>query len=108
MVDILNANGKAGYARKTGNKLQKDLGVKYSAANYETNINESYVIINDLNQKQTEDIIMSVDEKYFKIKEDATEKQDMLEKLEINFKKILELNIQQLTMKQISMKVMLL
>lgn len=72
VVDILNANGKAGYARRTGNKLQKDLGVKYSAANYETNINESYVIINDLNQKQTEDIIMSVEEKYFKIKEDAT------------------------------------
>lgn len=72
VVDILNANGKAGYARRTGDKLKKDLGVKYSAANYETNINESYIIINDLNKKQTEDIVMTVNEKYFKIKEDAT------------------------------------
>lgn len=72
VVDILNANGKAGYARRTGDKLKKDLGVKYSAANYETNINESYIIVNDLNKKQTEDIIMTVNEKYFKIREDAT------------------------------------
>ncbi|WP_300327926.1 LytR C-terminal domain-containing protein [Fusobacterium sp.] len=72
VVDILNANGKAGYARKTGDKLKKELGVKYNAANYETNINESYIIINDLNKKQTEDVIMTVNEKYFKIREDAT------------------------------------
>lgn len=72
VVDILNANGKGGYARKTGDKLKKELGVKYNAANYETNINESYIIVNDLNKKQTEDIIMTVNEKYFKIKEDAT------------------------------------
>lgn len=72
VVDILNANGKAGYARRTGDKLKKELGVKYSAANYETNINESYIIVNDLNRKQTEDIVMTVNEKYFKIREDAT------------------------------------
>lgn len=72
VVDILNANGKAGYARKTGEKLKKVLGIKCNAANYETNINESYIIINDLNRKQVEDIIMTIDEKYFKLKEDAT------------------------------------
>lgn len=72
VVDILNANGKAGYARKTGEKLNKVLGIKCNAANYETNINESYIIINDLNRKQVEDIIMTIDEKYFKLKEDAS------------------------------------
>lgn len=72
VVDILNANGKAGYARRTGEKLKKVLGIKCNAANYETNINESYIIINDLNRKQVEDIVMTVDEKYFKLKEDAT------------------------------------
>lgn len=72
IVDILNANGRAGHARRTGEKLTKDLGVKYNAANYETNGEQSYVIINDLPKEKVEELVMKIDEKYFKIKEDAT------------------------------------
>lgn len=72
IVDILNANGRAGHARRTGEKLTKELGVKYNAANYETNGEQSYVIINDLPKEKVEELVMSIGEKYFKIKEDAT------------------------------------
>ncbi|WP_300357906.1 LytR C-terminal domain-containing protein [Fusobacterium sp.] len=72
IVDILNANGRAGHARRTGERLKNELGVKYNAANYETNGEQSYVIVNDLPKEKVEELIMSVGEKYFKIKEDAT------------------------------------
>lgn len=72
IVDILNANGRAGHARRTGEKIHKELGVKYNAANYETNGEQSYVIINDLPKEKVEELVMCVEEKYFKIKEDAT------------------------------------
>lgn len=72
IVDILNANGKSGHARRTGEKLSKELGVKYNAANYETNSEQSYVIINDLPKSKVEDLVMSVNEKYLKIKDDGT------------------------------------
>lgn len=72
VVDILNANGKPGHARRTGEKLKSNLGLKYNAANYETNSQFSYLIVNDLHREKIEDILMGVDEKYFKIKEDAT------------------------------------
>lgn len=72
IVDILNANGRAGHARRTGERLQKELGVKYNAANYETNGEQSYVIINDLPKDKVEELVMKINEKYFKIKEDAT------------------------------------
>lgn len=72
IVDILNANGRAGHARRTGEKLTKDLGVKFNAANYETNGEQSYVIINDLPREKVEELVMDINEKYFKIKEDAT------------------------------------
>ena len=72
IVDILNANGRAGHARRTGEKLRKELGVKFNAANYETNGEQSYVIVNDLPKEKVEELVMSINEKYFKIKEDAT------------------------------------
>lgn len=72
VVDILNANGKPGHARRTGEKLKSFFGLKYNAANYETNSQFSYIIINDLHREKIEDILMQVNEKYFKIKEDAT------------------------------------
>ena len=72
IVDILNANGRAGHARRTGERLHKELGVKYNAANYETNGEQSYVIINDLPKEKVEELVMKINEKYFKIKEDAT------------------------------------
>ena len=72
IVDILNANGRAGHARRTGERLKKELGVKYNAANYETNGEQSYVIVNDLPKEKVEELVMNINEKYFKIKEDAT------------------------------------
>ena len=72
IVDILNANGRAGHARRTGERLHKELGVKFNAANYETNGEQSYVIVNDLPKEKVEELVMSINEKYFKIKEDAT------------------------------------
>ena len=69
IVDILNANGRAGYARKTGENLKKKLSTKYNAANYETFLEESYVIMNDISKEKTQEILMQLDEKYFKIKD---------------------------------------
>ncbi len=69
IVDILNANGRAGYARKTGETLKKNLSMKYNAANYETFLEESYVIMNDISKEKTQEILMQLDEKYFKIKD---------------------------------------
>lgn len=69
IVDILNANGRAGYARKTGETLKKNLSMKYNAANYETFLEESYVIMNDISKEKTQEVLMQLDEKYFKIKE---------------------------------------
>lgn len=72
IVDILNANGISGHARKTGEKLTKDLGVKFTAANYETNSEQSYVIIKDLPREKVEELVMSINEKYLKIKDGST------------------------------------
>lgn len=68
IVDILNANGRGGYARKTGEKLKKNLSMKYNAANYETFLEESYVILNDISKEKTQEILMQLNEKYFKVK----------------------------------------
>jgi hypothetical protein len=72
IVDILNANGRAGYARKTGETLKKNLSMKYNAANYETFLEESYVIMNDISKEKTQEVLMQLDEKYFKIKDIPT------------------------------------
>src|SRR3712207_7297698 len=53
IVDVLNANGKGGYARKTGELLAQNLSMKYNAANYEKNQEESYIILNDIDRKST-------------------------------------------------------
>lgn len=72
LVDILNANGRGGYARKTGENLKQTLGVKYNAANYETQLEESYVILNDISKEKAMEIIEKLPEKYFKIKSKST------------------------------------
>ena len=72
IVDILNANGRGGYARKTGEKLKKNLSMKYNAANYETFLEESYVILNDISKEKTQEILMQLNEKYFKVKDVPT------------------------------------
>ena len=71
-MDVLNANGKTGYARNIGEKLKGKYGVKYNASNYEKNSDESYIVVNDLGKKQVEELLMTLNEKYFKIKNVST------------------------------------
>lgn len=71
VVDILNANGVGGYARKTGERLKSKLNLNYTAANFEKNTEYSYIKINVINDEELENILENVNEKYFKIKEDS-------------------------------------
>jgi len=68
IVDVLNGNGKSGYAGRTGKKIEKALSYKYNAANYERDSEYSYIINKDLQVDQIENLMMSLDEKYIKIK----------------------------------------
>ena len=68
LVDVLNANGIGGYARKTGELIKSSLGMKYNAANYETTQDQSYVILNDISKEKAAEILDKLPEKYFKIK----------------------------------------
>lgn len=68
IVDVLNGNGKPGYAGKTGKKIEGKLSYKYNAANYERESEYSYIINKDLSPTQLKDLVMALDEKYIKIK----------------------------------------
>ena len=68
LVDVLNANGVGGYARKIGELIKTSLGMKYNAANYETTQDQSYVILNDISKEKAAEILEKLPEKYFKIK----------------------------------------
>lgn len=68
MVDVLNASGTPGFSRKVGDKIQKDLGYKYNPATYEEESEYSYIINNSLDTKQLQDLVISLDAKYIKIK----------------------------------------
>ena len=68
LVDVLNANGVGGYARKIGELIKTSLGMKYNAANYETTQDQSYVILNDISKEKAAEILDKLPEKYFKIK----------------------------------------
>ena len=68
LVDILNANGRGGYARKTGELIHNSLGMKYNAANYETTLDQSYVVLNDISKEKAAEILDKLPEKYFKIR----------------------------------------
>ena len=72
LVDVLNANGIGGYARKTGELIKTSLGMKYNAANYETTQDQSYVILNDISKEKAAEILEKLPEKYFKIKTKST------------------------------------
>ena len=69
MVDVLNATGRAGYSRKIGEKIQKDLGYKFNPATYEEESDYSYIVNNSLTPKQLQDLVMATDAKYIRIKE---------------------------------------
>lgn len=68
LVDVLNANGRGGYARKTGELIHNSLGMKYNAANYETTLDQSYVVLNDISKEKAAEILDKLPEKYFKIR----------------------------------------
>lgn len=72
LVDVLNANGVGGYARKTGELIKTSLSMKYNAANYETTQDQSYVILNDISKEKAAEILDKLPEKYFKIKTKST------------------------------------
>lgn len=72
IVDVLNANDINGYARKTGERIKEKLGMKYNAANYENNMEESYIILNDISVDKAQDIVMQLNEKYIKIQQVPT------------------------------------
>ena len=72
LVDVLNANGVGGYARKIGELIKTSLGMKYNAANYETTQDQSYVILNDISKEKAAEILDKLPEKYFKIKTKST------------------------------------
>ncbi|MGL4673081.1 MAG: LytR C-terminal domain-containing protein [Cetobacterium sp.] len=71
VVDILNANGVGGYARKTGENLKNKLSLTYTAANYEKNTEYSLISINEISKENIENVLINVNEKYFKVKEDT-------------------------------------
>jgi hypothetical protein len=68
IIDVLNGNGKSGYAGKTGKKIEEKLSYKYNAANYERDSEYSYIINKDLRPDQINELVMALDEKYIKIK----------------------------------------
>ena len=72
LVDVLNANGVGGYARKIGELIKTSLGMKYNATNYETTQDQSYVILNDISKEKAAEILDKLPEKYFKIKTKST------------------------------------
>lgn len=72
LVDVLNANGIGGYARKAGELIKTSLGMKYNAANYETTQDQGYVILNDISKEKAAEILDKLPEKYFKIKTKST------------------------------------
>ncbi|MGL5088790.1 MAG: LytR C-terminal domain-containing protein [Cetobacterium sp.] len=71
VVDILNANGVGGYARKTGENLKNKLSLTYTAANYEKNTDYSLISINEISKENIENVLININEKYFKVKEDT-------------------------------------
>jgi len=72
ILDVLNANGRSGYAREAGEKLVKAFSLKYNAANFDTFEQYSYIQNKDLSEEKLKDIVMELDEKYFKIKKEGS------------------------------------
>ena len=72
IVDILNANGRRGYARQAGEKLKDAFSVKYNSANYEAFEQYSYVMNKDLPEDKLKEMILELDEKYFRVKEEGS------------------------------------
>lgn len=69
IIDVLNANGRTGYAGKTGNLINEKFGYKYNSANYEELSEYSYVINNSLSEEQLKELVLNLNEKYVRIRE---------------------------------------
>lgn len=72
IVDILNANGRRGYAREAGEKLKKAFSVKYNSANNESLEQYSYIMNKDLSKAKLKEMVMELDEKYFRVKDEGS------------------------------------
>ena len=72
IVDVLNANGITGYAGRTGEKIRKKFSYRYNAANNDSLSEYSYIINKGLPQAKIEELVMSLGEKYFRIKEKSS------------------------------------
>ncbi len=75
-IEILNANGIAGFAKKLGENLKNTLKVEYNAENYNSSSNFTYVINHKLSDKELELLINSLDIKYIKVLNDEKIKPD--------------------------------
>ncbi len=72
IVDILNGNGKTGYAGIVGDRLKKKFDVKYNAATNKTQESGySYIVLSDIPANKAAEMVMALDEKYIKVKESA-------------------------------------
>lgn len=69
-VEILNANGISGFAKKIGESLKNSLNMEYNAENYHTNSNFTFVVNHKLSDKELETFVNSLNIKYVKILKD--------------------------------------
>lgn len=71
-IDILNGNGKSGYARKIGQNLKEKFKLNYNAATYAKEVNGSYLVVNNIPKEKVEKIFLELSEKYISVKEDSS------------------------------------
>lgn len=75
-IEILNANGIAGFAKNIGDKLKTTFGLEFNAENYNKPETMNYVITRKLNENEVLGILKNAGLKHVRIKEDATIKPD--------------------------------
>ncbi|VWL85623.1 LytR C-terminal domain-containing protein [Oceanivirga miroungae] len=75
-VDVLNANGINGFAKKLGEAFKNNLDMNYNADNYGSRSDMSYVVNHKLNEDEFLKFVNSIGLKYIKIKEDPSLRPD--------------------------------
>jgi len=69
MVDILNANGRSGYAGKVSKKIEDEFAYKSNTGNHQKLTDYTYIIPNNISENQLKELIVLLDEKYIRIEE---------------------------------------
>lgn len=69
-IEILNANGIDGFAKKIGDLLKETFGLEYNAENYTKSETMNYIISKNLSENEIQTIIEKTGIKYVKIMED--------------------------------------